>query len=62
MARYTNTAVKAQGSSNYFIWAIETSRSGRTITATFKIYAQGNYEPYYDWPTTVSASVGTTTV
>lgn len=68
MARFTNSRTAAQsthpstGYRNYFIWAIETSVSGRTVTATYKIYAQGNFEPYYDWPTTVTAKVGTTTV
>jgi hypothetical protein len=47
MSRFVSSTVSSQKSgNNTFIFAIETSVSDRTVSATFKVYAKGSFAPY----------------
>ena len=58
MSRFVSSATSSNNGNNLFIWVVDTSVSGKTVTATFKVYSRGNYEPYYDYRVTVTARVG----
>lgn len=62
MSRFYGSVSKSQNGKNQFVWVIDTSISDRTVTAYFKIFAKGNYVPYYSWSHTVKCVVGGNTV
>lgn len=62
MSRFVGTISNSQSGNNKFAWVIDTSISDRTVTASFKIFAQGAWTPYYQWQHTVKCVVGGTTV
>lgn len=62
MSRFYGSVSKSQNGKNQFVWVIDTSISDRTVTAYFKIFAKGNYVPYYSWSHAVKCVVGGNTV
>lgn len=62
MSRFYGSVSKSQNGRNQFVWVIDTSISDRTVTAYFKIFAKGDYAPYYSWPHAVKCVVGGNTV
>ena len=62
MSRFVGTKSNSQNGANSFVWVIDTSVSNRTVTAYFRIYAKGDYVPYYQWSHTVKCVVGSNTV
>lgn len=62
MSRFYGSVSKSQNGQNQFVWVIDTSISDRTVTAYFKIFAKGNYVPYYSWSHAVRCVVGGNTV
>lgn len=62
MSRFVGTKSNSQNGANSFVWVIDTTVSGRTVTASFKIFAKGAYTPYYQWSHTVKCVVGSKTL
>lgn len=62
MSRFFGSECTGQNGANHFVWVIDTSVSNRTVSASFKIFAEQSWIPYYQWSHTVKCYIGNTKV